>query len=163
MAGFISVDLSINEKAKLKDLAKIAGFSENDLVKKIVKDYLDKGISTQKNTALKQSLSDDLKEIQKECEQDGQYLLSDKTIDNAIIVLNRVVDCKIKIPHFDSNAAKQIGFTWDTPAHKIYLTVDENGTLSFGKVNNNNLNKYSYKQCDMSDIDEIISEIKEEA
>jgi hypothetical protein len=162
MAGFISVDLSITQKAKLKDLAKISGFSQEDFVNKIVKDYLDKG-TPQSDTALKQSLIDDLKAIQKECEQDGQYLLSDKTIDNAVIVLSAIVDSKIRIPHFDSNAAKQIGFTWDTLTDRIYLTVDENGTLLFGKVNNDKLNKYSYKQCDMSDINEIISEIKEVA
>jgi hypothetical protein len=115
----------------------------------------------QDNVGLKQGLIDDLREIQKECEQSGEYLISDKTIDNAVIVLSEIIDSGIKIPHFDSNAAKQIGFTWDTLTHKIYLTVDENGTVLFGKVNNENLNEYLYRQCDMSDIRGIVFEIKE--
>jgi hypothetical protein len=161
MESFISINLNISEKAKVQDLAKVSGFSEKDFINKIVKDYLDKDIVPESKDILKQSLIDDLKEIQKECAKDGQYSISDKVIDNASIVLGFIIDNDIKIPHFDSNAAKQIGFTWDSNTHKIYLTVDENGILSFGKVNNDNLNKFSFKQCDTSDIDEIVSEIKE--
>jgi len=81
MASFIS-------KAKLQDLAKMSGFSEKDFLNKIVKDYLDKGIAAKSKDILKQFLIGDLKEIQKECEKDGQYSLSDKVIDNAVIFCN---------------------------------------------------------------------------
>ncbi|MDR3306351.1 MAG: hypothetical protein LBS61_01545 [Endomicrobium sp.] len=52
-----------------------------------------------------------LDNIQMEAQQNGEYELSDRTINNAVKILDLIIKEDLELPHLASNSMKQIGFT----------------------------------------------------
>jgi hypothetical protein len=101
-----------------------------------------------------------LLDIQTEAKQAGEYELSDSVINNAAKILELVIKENIEIPHFSSNPAQQIGFTWNTETRIIFLTVDEIGKLILTIMDLASQNNYLSSQCYMEDINDIITRVK---
>ena len=109
---------------------------------------------------LKNSLSLDLKDIQGQCSSVHNYAISDKAISNAKLVLECIIDEYIAIPHIAFNAMRQIGLTWDSRTHRVYLAIDENDKLFLTMVSLIKEDDYDFTQRGINELDEILSNIK---
>ncbi|MDR1942795.1 MAG: hypothetical protein LBQ04_01550 [Endomicrobium sp.] len=69
-----------------------------------------------------------------EAQRNGEYELSDRVINNAVKILGLIIKENIELPHLASNSMKQIGFIWDPPKYRIYITVDDAVKIIFTSV-----------------------------
>jgi hypothetical protein len=104
----------------------------------------------------------ELLDIQMESQQNGEYELSDRVINNAVKILDLIIKENIDVPHLASNSMKQIGFTWDTPKHRIYITVDDAGKITFTSVELNSPYSYLSFQGYTDNINKVITMVKDE-
>lgn len=102
----------------------------------------------------------ELTEIKEDFSLENGFELADGTINNAKLFLDNIVEEHIMVPHIAANAMGQVGLTWDSLTHRIYLTIDENGELRLTLVNRNNLNECDSMQRNIGIRDEIIRKIK---
>ncbi|MDR2251949.1 MAG: hypothetical protein LBD98_03905 [Endomicrobium sp.] len=104
----------------------------------------------------------ELLDIQMEAQQNGEYELSDRVINNAVKILDLIIKENIELPHLASNSMKQIGFTWDTPNHRIYITVDDAGKIIFTSVELNSPYNYLSFQGYTDNINKVMTMVKDE-
>lgn len=83
-----------------------------------------------------------------------------KAIENAELFLEDIIDEHVQLPHITANALGQVGLTWDSLTHRMYLAVDESGELFLTLVNRNNLNECDFMQRNIEERNEIIGKIK---
>nr|QGT50633.1 hypothetical protein Elusimicrob1349_1030 [uncultured Elusimicrobia bacterium] len=102
----------------------------------------------------------ELTEVKKDFSLENGFELANGTINNAKVFLDNIVNEHIMVPHIAANAMGQVGLTWDSLTHRIYLTIDENGELCLTLVNRNNLNECDSMQRNIGIRDEIIRKIK---
>ncbi|MDR1196589.1 MAG: hypothetical protein LBL00_08980 [Endomicrobium sp.] len=102
----------------------------------------------------------ELLDIQMEAQQNLEYELSDKVINNAVKILDLIIKENIELPHLASNPMKQIGFTWDTSCRRIYVTVDETEKIIFTSVELNAPYNYLSSQGYIYNVNEIITRVK---
>lgn len=79
---------------------------------------------------------------------------------NARIFLDNIIYEHLPIPHIAANALGQVGLTWDSDTHRIYLAIDSNGELFLTCVNRKNLNEYNSMQRNIGARDEVVKSIK---
>ncbi|MDR0398639.1 MAG: hypothetical protein LBH33_02410 [Endomicrobium sp.] len=115
----------------------------------------------ERNTKIYLSVRE-LLDIQMEAQRNGEYELSDRVINNAVKILDLIIKENIELPHLASNSMKQIGFTWDTPKHRIYITVDDAGKIIFTSVDLSSPYNYLSFQGYTDNINKVITMVKDE-
>ena len=109
---------------------------------------------------VKDRLKSDLQGIGKDFFiENGRQILS-KTLDNAFHVLSKVVDEGLPLPHIAANGNGDVGLTWDSTKHRIYLAIDGFDRLFLSIVNRGKIEDYDYAQRDIGEDNEILSKIR---
>ncbi|MDR0823317.1 MAG: hypothetical protein LBN20_06030 [Endomicrobium sp.] len=138
------------------------GMGINDALRLLSNRNIDKYANPIRSDELKKSFIE-LKKIQAECHENGEYKISDEVVKNAQKVLTAIVsaDIGMKIPMFSANPMEQIGFTWDAQQHRVSLGVDSDAMLYLTIIEKSMPHKYLYMQSDLDNIHDVLTKIRE--
>ena len=81
--------------------------------------------------------------------------------NNAFYILSKMDDLGLEIPHIAANGQGEIGLTWDSPKHRIYLAVDGLDKLFLSIVNREKIDEYDSLQRTIKETDEILFKIRD--
>lgn len=83
-----------------------------------------------------------------------------KALDNAFHILSEINEEGLEIPSIAANGEGEIGLTWDSSKHRIYLAIDGYDRLFLSIVNHKRVEEYDCSQRTIKEENEILSKIR---
>lgn len=119
-----------------------------------------KTTSSYERTA-KDDLKNKLRFIQIDFVSEYNRQISSVALNNAFNILSKMDDLGLEIPHIAANGQGEIGLTWDSPKHRLYLAVDGFDKLFLSIVNREKIEEYDCSQRTIEENDEILFKIRD--